>query len=124
MSVTESERNKLYNWFEEHMGDARADTLMRLLPPVGWADVATKRDLDALEQRLDTRIDTLATRIDTLATKDELHQLGAALRGELHDLRGEMQQMRGDLQQTFIRWMFAAHGATVALLGLLIAATR
>lgn len=106
MSVTESERNKLYNWFEEHMGDTRAEALMRLLPPVGWADVATKRDLD------------------TLATTDELHQLGAELRGEIHGLRGEMQQMRGDLQQTFVRWMFAAHGATVALLGLLIAATR
>lgn len=27
------------------MGSDGADTLMALLPPVGWADVATKRDL-------------------------------------------------------------------------------
>jgi hypothetical protein len=29
---------------------------MALLPPVGWADVATKRDLDALSDRLDSRL--------------------------------------------------------------------
>jgi hypothetical protein len=32
--------------------DERALTLMEYLPPVGWADVATKRDLDHLEDRL------------------------------------------------------------------------
>jgi hypothetical protein len=33
-------------------GTEPAATLMEHLPPVGWADVATKRDLDALEQRI------------------------------------------------------------------------
>ncbi len=30
-----------------------AETLMDLHPPVGWADVATKRDLDHLRRDLD-----------------------------------------------------------------------
>jgi hypothetical protein len=29
---------------------------MSLLPPVGWADVATKSDLDAMESRINERI--------------------------------------------------------------------
>jgi hypothetical protein len=31
--------------------------LMEMLPPVGWADVATKHDLDVLEQRLEARLE-------------------------------------------------------------------
>lgn len=30
---------------------------MEYLPPVGWADVATKRDLDALEERFELRLE-------------------------------------------------------------------
>lgn len=37
------------------LGPEDATTLIERLPPVGWADVATKRDLDALELRLDQR---------------------------------------------------------------------
>ena len=48
MPVTEYERNHLFAWFEEHMGKERAATMMSMLPPVGWADVATKRDLDVM----------------------------------------------------------------------------
>ncbi len=38
--------------------------MMELLPPVGWADVATKRDLDQLEERMDLRFDHLEERMD------------------------------------------------------------
>ena len=40
MPVTEYERHQLFTWFEEHMGSDRAATIMSLLPPVGWADIA------------------------------------------------------------------------------------
>jgi hypothetical protein len=48
MPVDERGRHKLYLAFEHLIGTDKADTLMAMLPPVGWADVATKRDLDAV----------------------------------------------------------------------------
>jgi len=44
---------------------------MELLPPVGWADVATKHDLAALEERMNLRFELTE------------HRLLAAFRGEL-----------------------------------------
>lgn len=62
MAVNERTRHDLYVGLEELLGVERTSVLMEHLPPVGWADVATKRDLDAL---------------------------GAELRGEIAGLRGE-----------------------------------
>lgn len=47
MSVSERDRHELYLAFEELIGADKADTMMSMLPPVGWADVTTKSDLDA-----------------------------------------------------------------------------
>lgn len=52
--IDERARHELYLAVEEVLGTQRADTLMALLPPVGWADVATKEDLHQLEARLIT----------------------------------------------------------------------
>ena len=42
----------MYQRLEEVLGREEAATLMEHLPPVGWADVATKRDLDHLGDKL------------------------------------------------------------------------
>ena len=46
MAITEEGRHRLYERLEEVLGREQAATLMEHLPPVGWADVATRRDLD------------------------------------------------------------------------------
>jgi hypothetical protein len=61
MAISEEARHDLYQGLEKLLGRERATTLMEHLPPVGWADVATKRDLDlrleATEARLTALID-------------------------------------------------------------------
>jgi hypothetical protein len=63
MVLDERSRHRLFLRLEEVLGPERAETLMEMLPPVGWADVATKRDLDLaidqLERRMDLRFEAL-----------------------------------------------------------------
>jgi hypothetical protein len=96
MSVSEYERTQLFRWFEEHMGKERASTMMALVPPLGWGDVATRRDLEVLEARLNGRIDALEAR---MATKQDL----------------------ADMQRTLVTWMFLSQATVVAAVGVLFA---
>jgi hypothetical protein len=49
MAISEESRHEMYVKLEEVLGARVAATVMEHLPPVGWADVATKRDLEALQ---------------------------------------------------------------------------
>ena len=67
MKVTERQRHALHEWARRHGNEEVAETLMELLPPVGWADVATKRDVDTLAMRMDrfeARMDRFDGRMD------------------------------------------------------------
>jgi hypothetical protein len=66
MAITEHDRHRMYQRLEAVLASEEATTLMEHLPPVGWADVATKRDLDHFADKLraewnrELRITTLA----------------------------------------------------------------
>jgi hypothetical protein len=69
MAIDERARHQLYLRLEEQLGSEAASTLMEHLPPTGWADVTTKRDLDHLEIVLRADIDRTAER-----TRADLHR--------------------------------------------------
>jgi hypothetical protein len=94
MTVTEKQRHDLIRRFEEAFGPEHAETLMELLPPVGWADVVTKQDLEHLRVATEARFDLLEERV---ATKDDLRSLHRDVAG----------------------WIFAAMGIQTAVIGLL-----
>jgi hypothetical protein len=52
MGLDERSRHDRFVRLEEVLESSEATTLMEMLPPVGWADVATKRDLDLLAMTL------------------------------------------------------------------------
>jgi hypothetical protein len=64
MAVSESDRHELYESLERTIGKRSTETMMSLLPPVGWADVATRHDLEELEARLDMKFQALESRIN------------------------------------------------------------
>ena len=61
-------------------GDDAAITLIELLPPVGWADVATKQDLLALEARFTLRFEGLEARMGKV--EDKVDELSRELRAQ------------------------------------------
>ena len=67
MAPDERSRLELADAAKRAFGDDAGITLMELLPPVGWADVATKHDLLPIERRLDgvdERLARLEQRLD------------------------------------------------------------
>ena len=86
MTIDERSRHQLFQRLDEVLGTEAASTMMALVPPVGWADVATKHDvlrlkddLAQLEERMDLRFEALDSRFETLE-----HKLLGAFRGELN----------------------------------------
>ena len=93
MVITEEARNHLYNTLREKFGPQDAATMMDLLPPVGWADVARQRDFDRLEAAMGRRFDELG---DRFATRDDLREQ----------------------TNRFIGWMVASNATLVATVAL------
>ncbi|MEZ5171341.1 MAG: hypothetical protein R3A49_11410 [Acidimicrobiia bacterium] len=132
MAIDEHTRHHLHEVARETWDDEAADTLMEMLPPVGWADVATKRDLDALEERMDFRFGALEARFD--ARCDALEARFGALeertdarfaavdhqmQGLRHELIGEMHAMQSRLVMWLVPTILAGVGASAAVARLL-----
>ena len=99
--VTERERHTMLTVLDELMGPDVASTLVRHLPPGGWADVATRHDLAQLEDRLTHRFESMLLReIGSLRTElhGEIGSLRTGLHGEISNLHREIGAVRSDMQ--------------------------
>jgi len=117
---------------------------MELLPPVGWADVATKHDLLALEGRIDARFEVSEARINARFTQvdarfaqvdsrfDALDARFDAIDARFDALDGRFEtseyKILGTLERELrsITWkLFAIYGASMgAMIGALVAVTK
>ena len=102
MALDERARHHLYLSLEEHLGPEAATTLMEHLPPTGWADVATKRDVDHLAD----------------VTRLEFERAIEELRGDVHKALSEQ------TRTVVLTAVLANAGAVIAVAGVAFAAAR
>jgi hypothetical protein len=109
MSITEASRFQLRTAVGRIMDEEAADTLMELLPSVGWADVATKHDLTHMRADMHR----------------EFEIMRAELAREIQNLRLEF---RADISEALLRqtrWFFAMLiTVNTATVGLVFAAMK
>ena len=111
MSITEERRHRLYSKLETLIGEEDASTMMELVPPVGWGDVATKRDLDNLAVATKRDLDNLA-----VATKREIDNLAATNNLELENFANKLRTEWSRQAVAMIISIVAANAATTALI--------
>jgi len=93
MPADERTRLQIRQHFIELMNEELADAIMESMPPVPWPEIATTRDLAALETRFDARFDQVDARLEQMDTR--LDQVDA--RFEQVDARFEQIDGRFDL---------------------------
>lgn len=77
---------------------------MEMLPPSGWGDVATRRQLDAL--------------------RDEMHREFALVRAEMRADGAELRAEVADTQRRTLQWMISTIIATTTLSTAIITVVR
>lgn len=123
----ETARFELHEGLREALGEARGDTLMSLLPPVGWADIATNHELDLLGDRVDARIDgvllAIEARIDGVEREIEALGESTAAQIEIARLASEkaMAELEARLHRAMLRLTWSMIGGFVAIAGVLAA---
>ncbi len=94
MNVDERARQQLFQKLDETIGPTAAAILMEHLPPVGWADVATKRDLDALgvatKRDLDAHMVAMERDLDALRQTNRAEHQMLASKDDLRDLQHKL----------------------------------
>jgi hypothetical protein len=116
MAIDERSRHILFQKLEEVLGSEEATTLMEHLPPVGWADVATKRDLDQLAETNAREHQQLA---ETFAS--EHRHLAQTLRGELRGFEHRVTAtFRADMLAQTRTMIFALVSTVVAMSGVFV----
>jgi hypothetical protein len=102
--LSDHDRRELFVALEESLGRGPAGSLMELLPPVGWADVARQSDL--------------------VAIRGEMAQIRGELKGEIAGLKGEIAELRGEVRAQLPRLVAANIGSMMGIAGLVFAIAK
>jgi hypothetical protein len=137
MAVDERSRHELYRRLEDVLGPDAPTTLIEHLPPVGWADVATRHDLAGLEQRIDLRLDRVYERFNRVGevfnrvderfnrVDESIEAARADLRATFeHELRAQSSSFGHELRAQTTTMVFGLVGVVLTMAALAFALVR
>ena len=116
MASNEDDRFRLHQHLEEVLGRDDANTLMEHLPPTGWANIATKDDVEHLRVSTTHHLDQLRAQM--------VHEF------ELRDVRFDQidqrfdsfrLEMKADMERAFRMQTFAIVGLMFTMLSAFVA---
>jgi hypothetical protein len=120
----------MYQRLEAVLGPDEAATLMEHLPPVGWADVATKRDLDAHQAMTKRDLDAhqAMTKRDLDGVRLDIDRVRLDIDGVRQELRHSVEHLElrfdASLQRELRAQTYRMFTAVTALAGVMVAAVR
>jgi hypothetical protein len=101
--VSDQDRRELYEALERGLGAGPAATMMELLPPVGWSDLARQSDLVAVRGEIsEVRGEIAEVRGEIAEVRGEIAEVRGeivAVRGEMAEVKGEVGKLRGEIGQ-------------------------
>jgi hypothetical protein len=105
MVVDERSRHALFQQLERTLGEEAAATLMEHLPPVGWADVATRRDLDSLRAEMQAEFTLVRRDVDALRTEmqGEFKLVRQEAKADIAGVRSDVAGVRDGVQAEIAR---------------------
>lgn len=109
MSVSEDRRIAVLEAATHHWGRDVAVTLMEMLPPSGWGDVATRQQVDALRDEMHREFAVVRAEMhrEFAVVRAESRAEFAELRTELAGLRAEFAELRAEFaegQRRTLQW--------------------
>ena len=114
--LSERRRHQLYEEAKQVLSVESADELMGYLPPVGWADVATKSDVAMIR----VEMDAMATRSDVAMMKSDVAMIRVEMDAMRTELRGEFRLGIADLKSDLQRWTITTLIAMTGLFGAIV----
>lgn len=127
--VSDQDRRELYEALERGLGGGPAATMMELLPPVGWADVARQSDVVALrgemaQLRGELKGEIAEFRGEMGELRGEMGELRGELKGELAEVRGELSKLSARIDGQIPRFIWANVPVVASLAGLVLAVAK
>lgn len=121
MAITDADRHQLHERLDAVLGREEAAVLMEHLPPVGWADIATKRDLDHLEASLRGEFTVGFTSLSAEFTAFQVEMRGeftafqAEMRGEFAAFQAEIRTEMQEAMNRLLLQLLAAMATFVTI---------